>query len=130
MNSFLIELLWWLLLYHWILKSFSEYLFCRTPLGDCLFHVQVLVAGVVFYLFNYVSSIIKVNFLHVEYGIWQWLQYGFYQIKKIEFFVSGIYFCSAQKVIKALQDYPSFCSVCMFWNVLSFKKLNCCSSSW
>ena len=27
--------------YLWILRSFSEHLFYRAPLGKCLFHVQV-----------------------------------------------------------------------------------------
>ena len=27
--------------YLWILRSFSEYLFYRAPMGNCLLHVQV-----------------------------------------------------------------------------------------
>ena len=27
--------------YLWILKSFSDHLFYRAPLGNCLFHLQV-----------------------------------------------------------------------------------------
>ena len=30
----------------------------------------------------------------------------------------------------ALQEYSAFCSVCMFWYLIFFKKLNCCSPSW
>ena len=59
--------------------------------------------------------VILVNFLHVEYGIGRCLEYGFCKMSKLEFFVSGntIFFYAESKK-KALQEYSSFCSACMF----------------
>ena len=64
------------------------------------------------------------------------LEYVFFQIKKLEFFVSwttSLFYAGSKK--KVLKEYSSFCCQAgLFWYVLLFFlfffKLNCCSPSW
>ena len=55
----------------------------------------------------------KVNFLHVENGIWCCLEYRFCQINGNSSFL----------VIQRLQKHSSFCSAFVFWYVLFYKNL-------
>ena len=71
----------------------------------------------VIYLFNY-------DLLMQLSSCRRWLQDGFCQINKLEFYVScNTFSFYAERKRKALQEYPSFWSACMFWYVLFNKNL-------
>lgn len=75
--------------------------------------------------------LIKVNFLHVEYYIWRYLEYGFCRINKLKFFVSyNIVLLYKEKKKKILQEYPSLCSAWILLICTFLKILNYSSPSW
>ena len=98
---------------------------CASTLSFTKYIRQVLLH--VFYLFNY--HLFKSNFLYATYGIWRCLKYDILLNKhtEIQRFLhvlscsTLLFFAKSKK--RALHEYSSFGSTCIFWYVLFYKNL-------